>query len=97
VKPRNTAALALVGWNLMVPPLRYFLNPNLPPFSQWEIRGSFDTADACTAQKAEEIEIEPGAEEIIRDGMDEQLQLQIASQMAAARCIASDDPRLKEK
>jgi hypothetical protein len=97
MKLRHAAVLALVGWYLMVPPLRYFLNPNLPPFSQWEIRGSFDTADACTAQKAKEIEIEPGTEEIKRHGMDEQLQLQISSQMAAARCIATDDPRLRGK
>jgi hypothetical protein len=59
LKPRHAAALALVGWYLMVPP------PGPPrstgastappndnaPLNQWTIRNSSDSAQACEAAK----------------------------------------------
>ena len=51
MKPRHAAALALVGWYLMVPPLfKKGIDLNAPP-SQWEHRQAFDTADRCESTK----------------------------------------------
>lgn len=55
MKPRPVAALALVGWYLMVPPFRtcsecsrYFQpDPLNAPFDKWEIVDSFDTVAEC--------------------------------------------------
>ena len=51
MNPRHAAALALVGWYLMVPPaerggkqLDYHA-----PLSTWSIMQSFDTAQSCEA------------------------------------------------
>jgi hypothetical protein len=47
MKPRHAAALALVGWYLMVPPSEHV---NLP-ISRWNHIASFDTADKCEADR----------------------------------------------
>src|SRR5580693_7976473 len=60
MKSRHAAALALVGWYLMVPPmadqaLTDLAQPRLiegaAPLSLWEIRRAYDTAEEC--EKAE--------------------------------------------
>jgi len=79
MKPCYAAALALVGWYLMGPPLT---SPDSDkyetqaPLSRWETIASFDTAAQCTAR----------LKEIIRSAVTGSLFL---------RCIATDDPRLK--
>ena len=51
---RHAAALALVGWYLMVPPMvqkedwQLGVRHSTAPLSEWFIWNSFDTADACT-------------------------------------------------
>jgi len=90
MKPRHAAALALVGWYLMTPPL---IGPNYAikedaPFSQWVIAQTFDTASDCEREKAaQKAKILPsagtrGALPYCRD--------------CFLECIATDDPRLKE-
>jgi hypothetical protein len=44
---RHAAALALVGWYLMVPPTTDGKIDNSAPLSQWDIRSSFDSAATC--------------------------------------------------
>src|SRR5271170_7451574 len=57
MKPRHAAALALVGWYLMVPPMAQEEDwqPGGPPttasLSEWFIWKSFDAADACEKAK----------------------------------------------
>jgi hypothetical protein len=51
MKPRHAAALALVGWYLMVPPRVYNAGNMLhieikAPLSKWERWGSFDSGRA---------------------------------------------------
>jgi hypothetical protein len=83
MKPRQVAALALVGWYLMVPP--FPLQSQWPttgaPFSQWNHIQSFDTADACENDKAQLYKK-------VTDSRTKQ-------QMADSECIEADDPRLK--
>jgi hypothetical protein len=77
----DTAALALIGWYLMVPPIRDGREV-IAPVSEWAHLDSFDSARECRdggykyqdRRKAEK-KPHPGAWE----------------------CIASDDPRLKGK
>jgi len=84
---RHAAALALVGWYLMVPPLfphskSPFARDDSLPLSRWKLINSFDTAAEC---KTEEHRL-----------MDSPVKTASAIG-AAAQCIATDDPRLKEK
>jgi hypothetical protein len=107
-EPRHAAALALVGWYLMMPPfVRVVPDPRNPsrdsvapdsdvPLSKWFWSGSFDSVVAC--QRSQEKEI---AETQRRNSLSHSPPAEIDRNVEAAfweaRCIASDDPRLKEK
>jgi hypothetical protein len=83
----HAAALALVGWYLMIPPKHIKnLRPTVSahaPLCEWTVIQPFDKATDCD-------------QELKRRIMDcgncplDELWL-------SAQCIASDDPRLKEK
>ncbi len=59
MKRRHAAALALVGWYLMVPPAimnsegRYTEIDATAALSHWKILGSFDSASQCEALRTE--------------------------------------------
>jgi len=107
VKSRHAAALALVGWYLMVPPVAdraYDLSqPRLiegsAPLSDWLIRRAYDTADEC--EKAKEELRKDGWPRIVSSRKDSNTTERIWSidkvQESTAECIETDDPRLKEK
>jgi len=93
MRPRHAAALAFVGWYLMMPPLAVtqkqwerFINM---PLSNWDIAQSFDTAKECEAERKtrrDEVPRIPG--KIVPLVLRPSLMVQ---------CIATDDPRLKPK
>ena len=99
MKPRHAAALALVGWYLMMPP-ENFPSSDEPistaPLEQWHVWHSFDAADECERFKLSEenrlwatvLRAEPytNAQTFARV---------FHLEMVDAECIASDDPRLK--
>lgn len=87
----RVAALALVGWYLIIPSST--LPPNVAykkPLSKWQIVRSFDAADDCQdflATFFEDSRQKQGLnllEPAYRDYM-------------FAECVATDDPRLKQK
>jgi hypothetical protein len=93
VNLRHAAALALVGWYLMTPPPPF--NPSTP-LSKWTQLGKTDYAseEECMAvrEKLQATFRDPGnipPEHITATIM--------VKAMAHVLCIASDDPRLKEK
>jgi hypothetical protein len=101
---RHTAALALVGWYLMVPPAQ---NDNdvqyNAPLAQWTIEHVFDSAVECDAMRyrwrsrAKRIwaaVIDPKKELSAADG---RLSIAQGRQLEACECVATDDPRLKGK
>jgi hypothetical protein len=90
VKPRHVAALALVGWYLMLPPVRPdgSVNANAP-LSKWKTSNTYDTADEC---KTALLSLRAGWV-----GYANGRQLNYPSQKDTAACIATDDPRLKGK
>ena len=92
---RHAAALALVAWYLLCPPMRFdhpenpfdlpriFLNATL---AEWDIQGSYDSAQECESGKVE-FQAQ-GRSWTIPD-------LAAAQRLNMAVCIATDDPRLK--
>ena len=82
MKLRQTAAaLALVGWYLMLPPQTrtWWIGParydDAAPLNTWTIERSFDKAELCEAAQQQSGDA--------------------TMSMGHAVCIASDDPRLK--
>jgi len=50
-----TAALALAGWFLMLPPIKLEPNPHVSfnaPLSQWFVEGSYNSTGACEVGRA---------------------------------------------
>jgi hypothetical protein len=94
---RHAAALALVGWYLMLPTkssrsLDY--QPNLP-LSQWSVDTSFDSADACESYRGEWQEKSRNAFTNAKPDVKEAARALFELYNDSA-CISSDDPRLKE-
>jgi hypothetical protein len=102
MKPRHAAALALVGWYLIVPPAsdwtKYHKGSNgaflhgfpSAPLSRWKRQGDFGS----------QIECEKARQRLTtRDGQGaNQLPTNAKQYFAAhATCVATDDPRLNEK
>jgi hypothetical protein len=90
MKLRHAAALALVGWYLMLPP--FSLSPSRKivadlrkPLSQWVSFGNYDTAVDCNK------EIDAMDQRAINWAREHGTKLDLAH----AQCIATDDPRLK--
>ena len=92
---RHAAALALVGWYLMVPPTYPdHLRANLDaPISKWEHYGSFDSAQDCesTVHFLHEQAKKFTRAQRVNPTTDEQSE---AGQYMQGECIATDDPRL---
>ena len=98
---RHAAALALVGWYLMTPPLNSieplspprfgfsWKTPNhaSPPLKTWDIRHRYDKAQDCSNAKHQQVQ------SAIK-GQDSNLPLLTRLALAVAKCITSDDPRL---
>jgi hypothetical protein len=103
---RHAAALALVGWYLMVPP-----TPWNPKISTWTIWNSYDTAAQCgivlgrQRESASRVLADMAAlakhkptnkfqAEVDAVTLDPKFKAMEEAELNAA-CISSDDPRLK--
>ena len=82
---RHAAALALVGWYLMIPSVTPSGYDNAAPLGKWFVYGGYDSAHECE-----------GAKFLDREGL-KQRHDPLADAFKNAQCIATDDPRLKEK
>ena len=92
MKLRHPAALALVGWYLMVPPSMGGKLDIKAPLSGWIDQGAFDRADDCESARAN------GAMSKGAPGISDQEIKSLREMFAHGQCIASDDcRRLKEK
>jgi hypothetical protein len=89
MKPRHAAALALVGWYLMTPPLaKDAIHPDKSvPLKNWNRFQSFDSAKECEQRLMGFVK-----NYFVAKGPDFYWE-----PLADGECIASDDPRLKEK
>lgn len=107
MKVCHAGALALVGWYLMEPPVipssdRYDVQA---PLSRWKITARFDTAAQCHARRKQLIHkmaapTLPSPEKLRKQGITVQDwiagQLSGIDEFISMRCVATDDPRLKE-
>jgi hypothetical protein len=84
MRPRHAAALALVGWYLMVPPLVRKQNTlqedTSQPLSKWTQFRAFDSAQDCERD---------------RDSILKARETVNYADALQDRCVESDDPRLK--
>ncbi len=94
MKLRHAAALALVGWYLLVPPLsRDDVPQNYLPLAQWRLIASYDTAAECMAGSDGYLSgVKKG---IARYKTNLQTAEALIRAAREAQCIATDDPRLK--
>jgi len=108
VNLRHAAALTLMGWYLMVPPLNTDGRVEVTMrFTKWTQLASYDSASACQKvlfafQQARELKPATDAEwkeardSAVRTGKQPPLNSEeMNKQVSESRCIASDDPRLK--
>ncbi len=87
---RHTAALALVGWYLMVPPMHNGAPNYHAPLRSWNMSKANDSARDCEADR------EAGKQACAQVPDDEKpLTSGCADTFDRSRCIATDDPRLK--
>jgi len=102
MKPRQAAALALVGWYLLAPPVYVpkDSSPDLPlkshtnenaPLAEWTNYGSFDSVSACEKERAKQLrqgsEMDPKYLKV-------PLFSAVKKSFGWATCIATYDPRL---
>jgi hypothetical protein len=90
----HIAAIALVGWYLMIPPMSASGVDISAPLSRWTVYKNYDSIHLCVAgetQLRERGDREPNMTPPL------QFPPRQLEQFASADCIASDDPRLKEK
>ena len=92
---RHAAAFALVGWYLMVPPLTPGGGPHEvlfhAPLSKWEVGEDDDSKAECEESRKEFIGDERHITDVCMVGSCDVMVVQYAD----GRCMASDDPRLK--
>jgi hypothetical protein len=107
---RHAAALALVGWSLITPPVcrsndcfKPLVDSDAPLWQWMRVGKRFDSIDDCElarqevakkAQRDEEDELERAA------GQDANPQEKAVAKFEGARsmrCVSTEDPRLKKK
>jgi hypothetical protein len=100
---RHAAALVLVGWYLMVPPLSpsgpHYVVLRGAPLSEWIIDESFDSAAECEQARHDGIlSARQSAEKagICKPVPGSTCDDPLLQEAVLAKCIATDDPRLKE-
>ena len=99
MKPRHAAALALVGWYLMVPPMvpgTHDVNKSVS-LKQWNIRREFPRHEGCEAAKAR-LREEALAAQARGDAANPrrgERNPEMHCVLCQAQCVAQDDPRLK--
>jgi hypothetical protein len=105
VTARHAAALALVGWYLMLPPFKPDKTPDpTKPLAQWDIFKGFDSAADCeTFRESPNFKTEscwfasdPKTGDFVPwNGKD--INFGPRLRICDGRCVSTDDPRLKGK
>jgi hypothetical protein len=105
MNPRHCAALMLVGWYLLIPPVfsamgghpRAF-NDLKAPINRWDIQGTFESDASCETERARILKEAPLRIQFAHEHPDQDQNGNIEAVAEAwqlAQCVASDDPRLK--
>ena len=105
MKSRHGAALAIVAWYLMIPPInadnRVYAGA---PLSRWRKSVSFDSAKECEASLKDAIEnpmtpseYQAAADATLKAKMHPLSKSEMTRRMEESVCVSADDPRLKPK
>jgi len=94
----RTAALVLVGWSLLLPPISRTMRLDLTPdLTKWQVHSTHATAAECEQERQrlqslikQETPAPQGS--LRRVGREA-----VAARYRSARCVSSDDPALKPK
>ncbi|MGD0671186.1 MAG: hypothetical protein ABSB13_03860 [Candidatus Binatus sp.] len=105
MKSRHGAALAIVAWYLMIPPINADNRVDAgAPLSDWRRSVSFDSADECKASLKDAIEnpmtpseYQATAQATLKARMLPLSQSEMTRRMQESVCVSADDPRLKPK
>jgi len=92
MNPHHAAALALVAWYLLVPPHPFAATP--PPRSEWSVYEVYDSTGKCEERR---LAISGGMLEDAPADFVERYGNTFMYVFKQARCIATDDPRLRVK
>jgi len=98
MKLHRTAALALAGWSLIMPPASHTLRLDMTKdLSKWNVHSTHATSAECEQEKqrlqASMAEAANAPKTTLRrPGRD-----LLAARYRNARCVSSDDPALKAK
>jgi len=95
MRRRHAAALALIGWYLMIPPVsgdrtNSFKLLRKAPLSEWTILNVFDSADSCSRHREQVRALGLKTANKLSESLRAVYDADVLSE-----CIATDDPRLK--
>ncbi len=100
MNPCHAATLALVGWYLMVAPQKSGLPDITAPLATWKTVLVFDAGDACNDEvyKARKLAAANLMTmfKTMQSHTGKEREFADALVTEAIRCVATDDPRLKE-
>ena len=85
---RHAAALAVVGWYLMAPPLYKGEVDEKAPLKEWAVLQSFGTVAECSQWLSvllDKADLYPATRTVVKH------------RLLAASCVSTDDPRLGKK
>jgi hypothetical protein len=105
MKPRHTAALAIVAWYLMIPPTGADNKIDAhAPLSQWKKGVSFNSEKECNDSLKDAIqnpmtrdEYQAAAKVTLKAKMHPLSQAEMTKRTAESQCVSADDARLKAK
>jgi hypothetical protein len=102
MNPRHAAALALVSWYTMAPPIgRGSLVELNSPLSAWDRLGTFDTERECQEMLAT-MKTHPLTDAMVRETQEQSHNTTLSPKqynirLHATLCVEAADPRLKSK
>jgi hypothetical protein len=105
MKFRHAAALAIVAWYLMIPPIGadYKVDARAP-LLEWRKSVKFDSEKECEESLKDVIqhpttpdEYQAAAKATLKARMHPISQAEMTKRTAESQCVAADDPRLKAK
>jgi hypothetical protein len=85
---RHAAALALVVWYLLAPPLYKGEVDEKAPLKEWTVLHSFGTVVDCSQWLSTLLH---------KASLDPAMKTVVKHRLLAASCMSSDDPRLMER
>lgn len=92
MKLRHAAALTLLGWYLMIPPIQPDGTVDSDaPLARWRIEGNLNSSASCEAMR----DSLRGTTALARGAQEPPVEVELAADHQAV-CVATDDPRLEE-